>query len=115
MNDLKAVMFSDLPAGEKVLWAQLYIVAGYKRMTAPLLVLCDELGMNRAVTRKHMYRLRDRGALIMERRYKTGEESGCMGSSYQLMPIESWLGGNNGVEADRDRANGRDMDIGHGV
>lgn len=91
MDDIKPIVQSDLPPAEKVLWVQLYFMAGYNRMTAPMPDLCDALSMNINTMRKHMNRLRKRGAVKVQRRYKTGAERGCMGATYQLVPPDLWL------------------------
>lgn len=91
MDEIKTLFFSSLPPAEKVLWMQFHFLAGYNRVTSTLPELCDELNVNVNTTKKHLARLRDRGALTIQKRYKSGKERGCMGATYQLVPPALWL------------------------
>ena len=91
MDDIKAVFYSNLPVAEKTLWMQLYLLGGYDRVTASLAAICEETNININTTRKHLGRLKKRGALTIVKKYKSGAERGCSGASYQLAPVSTWL------------------------
>lgn len=90
MADVEGALLSPLRAEEKVLWIRLYIMARYKAFAAPQVDLAEVLGMKRYTFRKHIYALKEAGALTIKRRYGKGETRGCAGATYQLVPVEFW-------------------------
>lgn len=93
MEVLAAVLNSNLPFGERVIWCQLYLMAGYNVVSASQTDAADAFSMNKYTFKKYVTALKRKGAVLVKSRYDKGKWGGnCVGSSYQLVPIDIWLG-----------------------
>lgn len=88
--DLQGVLMSRLRAEEKILWIRLYLMAKYRAFAASQIDVAEVLGMKRYTFRKHIYALKNEGALTIKRKYNNGDTRGCFGATYQLVPVEFW-------------------------
>ena len=91
LSDVQKVILSRLRPEETVLWLKLFIMAQYRVFSASQEELADALSMKRYTFKKHMTTLRNEGALVVKRKYKDGFGGGCLGATYQLVPVEFWI------------------------
>ena len=91
LSDVQKVILSKLRPEEIVLWLKLFIMAQYRVFSASQEDLAEALEMKRYTFKKHMTTLRNAGALVVKRKYKDGFGGGCLGATYQLVPVEFWV------------------------
>lgn len=92
MEEIKKVLSTSIPFGERVLWVKIYMEVEYRVFSGAQPDVAAVFGMNKHTFKKHVTALANRGAIIIKskaRRDKVG--GGVAGAKYQLVPFDMWM------------------------
>ena len=91
MEDLKVVLNAQIPIKEKVLWARMFLLAGYKPFSGAQPDVASLFDMNVWTFKAQLKELRKRGAIVVKSRYKKDRSIQSIGSRFELVHPDLWL------------------------
>ena len=91
MEELKAVLNSQLPMGERLLWARMFLLVGFKGFTGAQPDVAAVFDLNVWTFKAQLKGLRQRGAITVRSRYKKDRSIQVAGSRYELVHPDLWL------------------------
>lgn len=91
MEDLKAVLNAQIPSHERLLWARIYLLVGYKAFSGPHADVAALFDLSVWTFKYQLNALRKRGAIVVKSKYNKDRTVEGIGSRYELVHPDLWL------------------------